>query len=360
MTLANRSDRSLTLLALRATLHCLAGCAVGEVLGMVLGTAFGLANGATMVLSIGLAFAFGWAFTVVPLLRSGLGVRAAFALALAADTASIALMEVVDNAFMALVPGAMDAPLDSALFWASLAGSLVLAGLAAWPLNRWLMKRGRGHALAHAGHAAAPHGGHDTDPAHDAHSHHAGHAAALIVALALTAAAPGARAQGFQVDQQNIADWDGGWSVALLGPVGQTFFPALDQMNVVVALLGTEGGPPQSGAFAVRVWADSIGGTLLGTSDTLTLPAPSWAQVRFDFARPVPLVPGRETTFEVFRADGDANLLIWGNSLPADDVRAAILAGRRQPRIALWFQTGFDSALPVMPTSWGAIKARWR
>ena len=139
--------------AFRATLHCLSGCAVGEVLGMILGTAWGLSNGATVALSIVLAFAFGYTFTFFPLLRSGMPLRSALAIAFAADTASITLMEIVDNAIMLLIPGAMDAGLDQALFWGSLALSLVLAGAAAFPLNRYLIGRGKGHALAHAGHA---------------------------------------------------------------------------------------------------------------------------------------------------------------------------------------------------------------
>ena len=138
--------------ALRATLHCLSGCAVGEVLGMILGTAWGLSNGATIGLAVALAFAFGYAFTFFPLLRSGMSLRAAMGVTLAADTASITLMEIVDNAIMLVVPGAMDAGLDQPLFWSALAGALVIAGAAAFPLNRYLIGRGKGHALAHAGH----------------------------------------------------------------------------------------------------------------------------------------------------------------------------------------------------------------
>ena len=142
----------LTRMALLATLHCLAGCAVGEVLGLVIGTAAGWGNGATTVLAIGLAFVFGYLFTAVPLRRQGLPWRQAARVALAADTASIAIMELVDNGVMWLVPGAMDAGLDTGLFWGAMALSLFLALLAAWPLNRWLLARGRGHALAHPGH----------------------------------------------------------------------------------------------------------------------------------------------------------------------------------------------------------------
>ena len=139
-------------LALSATLHCLTGCAIGEVLGMVLGTAWGWSNAATIALAVGLAFVFGYALTMLPLLRSGLALRAALGLALAADTASITLMEIVDNAVMLLIPGAMHAPLSSPLFWGSLAFALAVAGVAAFPLNRGLIARGRGHAVVHAHH----------------------------------------------------------------------------------------------------------------------------------------------------------------------------------------------------------------
>ena len=143
---------SLNLTALRATLHCLSGCAVGEVLGMVIGTALGLSNGATIALAIALAFVFGYLFTMVPLLRAGLDLRQVLRLALAADTASITIMEIVDNGIMLVIPGAMDAPLSSPLFWGSLASALVIAGVAAFPLNRWLIARGAGHALVHRHH----------------------------------------------------------------------------------------------------------------------------------------------------------------------------------------------------------------
>lgn len=146
------STRSLNRLALSATLHCLSGCAVGEVLGMVIGTALGWSNAATIALAVGLAFFFGYAFTMVPLLRGGIAFRAAVRLALAADTVSIIIMEIVDNAVMLVIPGAMHASLDSFLFWGSLALALVVAGIAAFPVNRWLIARGRGHAVVHAHH----------------------------------------------------------------------------------------------------------------------------------------------------------------------------------------------------------------
>jgi phage-related tail fiber protein len=139
--------------AFSATLHCLTGCAIGEVLGMVAGTALGLDDMTTIVLAVALAFLFGYLLTMLPLLRSGMARAAAVRLALAADTASITLMEIIDNAIMWAIPGAMDAGLDAPLFWGSLAVALLVAGLAAWPVNRWLIARGRGHAVVHAHHA---------------------------------------------------------------------------------------------------------------------------------------------------------------------------------------------------------------
>lgn len=143
---------SLNRVALSATAHCLTGCAIGEVLGMVIGTALGWGDWATIALAVVLAFCFGYSLTLVPLLRSGLALGAALPVALGADTTSIAIMELVDNAVMLLVPGAMDAGLGDARFWLSLALGLLLAGAAAFPVNRWLIARGRGHALVHARH----------------------------------------------------------------------------------------------------------------------------------------------------------------------------------------------------------------
>ena len=138
--------------AATATLHCLTGCAIGEVLGMVIGTAAGLHNAATVVLSIALAFVFGYGLTMRPVLGAGLSLRQAFGVALAADTVSIAVMELMDNAFIVAVPGALNAGLTSGLFWASLAGSLVVAFLVTTPVNRWMISRGKGHAVVHAYH----------------------------------------------------------------------------------------------------------------------------------------------------------------------------------------------------------------
>lgn len=152
----------LTRAAVSATTHCLTGCAIGEVLGMVVGTALHWGNGPTVALAVGLAFVFGYAFTLVPLVRSGRSLRHAAGLAFAADTASITIMEIVDNGLMLVIPGAMDAHLDEPRFWLALAVSLVAAAAAAYPVNLWLIGRGRGHAVAHARHAGhAPHAGHD-------------------------------------------------------------------------------------------------------------------------------------------------------------------------------------------------------
>jgi hypothetical protein len=147
---------SLNRLAASATTHCLTGCAIGEVLGMIIGTALGWNDWQTIAIAVVLAFFFGYSFTVVPLVRSGLALAAVVPIALAADTFSITVMEIVDNAIMLLVPGAMEAGLANALFWSSLAFALAVAWVAAFPLNRWLIARGRGHAVVHE----RAHGGH--------------------------------------------------------------------------------------------------------------------------------------------------------------------------------------------------------
>ena len=152
-------ETSLNRTAFSATLHCLTGCAIGEVLGMVIGTALGWGNAATIALAVVLAFFFGYSLTMIPLLRSGLALATTLPLAFASDTLSITVMEIVDNAIMLVVPGAMEAGPGSFLFWGSLAFALAVAFVAAFPVNRYLIARGRGHAVVHEYH----HGGHHHD-----------------------------------------------------------------------------------------------------------------------------------------------------------------------------------------------------
>jgi Domain of unknown function (DUF4396) len=143
------SGRALTGVALSATLHCLTGCAIGEVLGMIIGTALGFSDLATIALAVVLAFFFGYALTSLPLLRAGLALSAVVPIALASDTLSIAVMEIVDNAIVLTIPGAMEAGVGDVLFWGALSVALVIAGLFALPVNRWLIARGKGHAVVH-------------------------------------------------------------------------------------------------------------------------------------------------------------------------------------------------------------------
>src|SRR3954468_5958540 len=150
-------EASLNRLAYTATVHCLTGCAIGEILGMVIGTALNWPNVATVVLSVVLAFFFGYGLTVRPLLRAGIATGTVLRLAFASDTASIAIMEVVDNGLMLVIPGAMNAPLNSGLFWGSLVLSLLLGGTAGFPVNCWLRSRGRGHAVIHHHHRHGTH-----------------------------------------------------------------------------------------------------------------------------------------------------------------------------------------------------------
>lgn len=138
--------------AVKATLHCLTGCAIGEILGMVVGTALLWGNVPTMVLAITLAFLFGYSFTLFAVLRAGLDLKSAIKVALAADTVSIAVMELVDNAIIALTPGAMDAHLSDGLFWSALLGGFGVAFLITTPINKWMIGRGKGHAVVHAHH----------------------------------------------------------------------------------------------------------------------------------------------------------------------------------------------------------------
>jgi len=146
------SGDSLNRLAFSATLHCVTGCSIGEVLGMIIGTALGWGNLATIMLAVALAFFFGYMLTVLPLLRSDMEFKKALRLALAADTISITVMEIVDNTIMVVIPGAMDAGVFEILFWGSLVFALLVAGIATFPVMRWLISRGRGHAVVHKYH----------------------------------------------------------------------------------------------------------------------------------------------------------------------------------------------------------------
>jgi len=153
------SGTSLNQLSFSATVHCLTGCAIGEVLGLVIGSALGWGNVATIALAVVLAFFFGYSLTMLPLLRSGIALASALPLAFASDTLSIAVMEIVDNVVMLVVPGAMEAGLGDLLFWGSLVFALAVAFVAAFPVNRYLIARGRGHAVVHEYH-------------HEGHQHH--------------------------------------------------------------------------------------------------------------------------------------------------------------------------------------------
>ena len=143
------SGRALTQVAVSATLHCLTGCAIGEVLGMVIGTALGFSEWGTVGLAVGLAFLFGYALTSLPLLRSGMALSAVVPIALASDTFSIAVMEIVDNGVMLVIPGAMESGVGSLLFWGALSFALAVAFVVALPVNRWLIARGKGHTAVH-------------------------------------------------------------------------------------------------------------------------------------------------------------------------------------------------------------------
>ena len=145
-------EASLNRLAASATTHCLTGCAIGEVLGLAIATALDWGNFPSIALAVVLAFFFGYSFTAVPLLRAGLALAAVIPIALAADTFSITVMEIVDNAIVLVIPGAMEAGLADFLFWGSLAFALAIAWVAAFPVNRWLIARGRGHAVVHEHH----------------------------------------------------------------------------------------------------------------------------------------------------------------------------------------------------------------
>ena len=145
-------DANVNKTAASATLHCLTGCAIGEITGLIIGTALGLSNLATIAIAVGLAFLFGYALSLVPVVKAGVAFSSALTVVLAADTLSIATMEIVDNGVMAIIPGAMEAGLVNPLFWLTLALALTAAFFAAFPVNKYLLKRGKGHALMHKYH----------------------------------------------------------------------------------------------------------------------------------------------------------------------------------------------------------------
>jgi hypothetical protein len=155
-------------MAANATLHCLTGCAIGEILGLMIGTALGLSNIVTIALAVGLAFLFGYALSTLPLIQAGLGFFAALSVVFAADTLSIAVMELVDNLVMALIPGAMDAGLVNPIFWLGMMIALTVAFIAAFPVNRYLIDKGKGHALTHQYHEGTDH---DDHSGHDHKDH---------------------------------------------------------------------------------------------------------------------------------------------------------------------------------------------
>ncbi len=172
------TPNSLNSMAANATLHCLTGCAIGEILGLMIGTALGLSNAATIALAVGLAFLFGYALSTLPLVQAGLGFFAALSVVFAADTLSITVMEVVDNLVMMLIPGAMEAGLVNPVFWLGMMIALTAAFVAAYPVNRYLIDKGKGHALTHQYHQGHDHHGghHGVGSAGDAHGHHHDHA----------------------------------------------------------------------------------------------------------------------------------------------------------------------------------------
>jgi hypothetical protein len=157
-------QQSVNQTAISATLHCLTGCAIGEILGLIIGESLGWSNVQTIVLAVVLAFLFGYSLSVIPLLKAKVALGAALSIVLAADTLSIATMEIVDNAVMAIVPGAMEAGLVNPLFWVSMTAALAVAFAAAFPVNRYLLQRGKGHVLMHKYH--------DMEEDHSAHMHH--------------------------------------------------------------------------------------------------------------------------------------------------------------------------------------------
>ncbi|BBY45957.1 DUF4396 domain-containing protein [Mycolicibacterium celeriflavum] len=177
-------------MAVSATLHCLTGCAIGEILGLIIGTALGLSNLATIALAVALAFFFGYTLSTLPLLRAGVALGTALSVVLAADTLSILTMEIVDNAVMALIPGAMNAGLVNAVFWVSMMIALTVAFFAAYPVNRYLLRKGKGHALTHEYHhgGAAPTGARRFIPAFSTEALVAGITAFMLGGLVVSIA----------------------------------------------------------------------------------------------------------------------------------------------------------------------------
>lgn len=160
-------------MAANATLHCLTGCAIGEVIGLMIGTALGLSVGVTIAIAVSLAFLFGYALSTLPLMQAGLGFFAALSVVFAADTLSIAVMELVDNLVMASIPGAMDAGLVNPIFWLGMIIALTVAFIVAFPVNRYMIDKGKGHALTHQYMHEDEHGSHADVDAQTAHTEHA-------------------------------------------------------------------------------------------------------------------------------------------------------------------------------------------
>lgn len=161
--MSHMSHKNINSIAKSATLHCLTGCSIGEIMGLIIGTIIGLTNPQTIILAVILAFIFGFSLSALPLMKAGLTFSAALTVVFAADTLSIATMELVDNAVMAGIPGAMDAGLVSPLYWVAMSLALLAAFIAAYPVNLFLLKRGKGHALIHEymeTHSMHGHGGH--------------------------------------------------------------------------------------------------------------------------------------------------------------------------------------------------------
>ncbi|WP_245927560.1 DUF4396 domain-containing protein [Nocardioides silvaticus] len=159
-------------MAANATLHCLTGCAIGEITGLMIGTALGLSAGVTIALAVGLAFLFGYALSTLPLIKAGLSFGAALSVVFAADTLSIATMELVDNLVMAVIPGAMDSGLVNPIFWVGMMIALTAAFIAAFPVNRYLIDKGKGHALTHQYHHGSDHSAHGADRDHQSSTSH--------------------------------------------------------------------------------------------------------------------------------------------------------------------------------------------